>query len=54
MFDIFKENEPEKKYSKQTVAVHLYIFLAQGRKCYANYNHVTESLFLHTLYVMYY
>lgn len=23
MFDILKENEPEKKYSKQTVAVHL-------------------------------
>ena len=31
------ENEPEKKCSKQTVAVHLYIFLTQGCKCYANY-----------------
>ena len=37
MFDIFKENEPEKKYSKQTVAVHLYIFLAQGCKYHAHY-----------------
>ena len=47
MFDIFKENEPEKKYSTQSVAVHLYIFLAQGRKCYANYMLQSPYSYIH-------
>ena len=47
MFDILKENEAEKKYSTQTVAVHLYIFLAQGRKCYANYMLQSPYSYIH-------
>ena len=42
-----------KKYSKQTVAVHLYLFFGTRLQVSCSL-HVTESLLLYTLYVMYY
>ena len=36
-----------KKYSKQTVAVHLYLFSAQGCKCYANYMLQSPYSYIH-------